>query len=51
MTFSNSFFAMNKGALLQWGVGSPSEMSENQKKIEGAASKLYHEEASRKSNT
>ena len=30
MTFSNSLFAMNKGALLQWGVGSPSEMSENQ---------------------
>ena len=51
MTFSNSFFAMNKEALLQWGVGSPSEMSENQKKIEGAASKLYREEASRKSNT
>ena len=52
MTFSNSLFAMNKGALLKWGVGSPSEMSENfKKKVERAASKLYHEEASRESNT
>ena len=32
MTFSNSLFAMNKRALLKWGVGSPSEMSENLKK-------------------